>query len=254
MGLGREDIEITHPEEVENVIGDYNPDVLINSVAFQAIDKCEIHPKEAFDINSIAVSHIAKMCEKNDITLLQLSTHSVFDGTKDDYYTEDDCPNPVNTYGASKYIGECFARSLCMKHYVIRLPTMFGGRRAGYLGFVDKLLKWIAEGKELRMADDKIDSFGYTVDTANSLITMTEEALPFGVYHLTNSGKGSYYDLALKIVEILGSDNKVNRVKDKDFKAIGNKPLKTAIRSVKLKSLRSWEDALYAYITKKIKM
>ena len=254
IGLGREDIEITHPDELENVIDKYAPDVVINSVALQAIDKCEIYPKEAFDVNSIAVSHLAKLCEKNDIVLLQLSTHTVFDGTKDDYYTEEDTPNPINVYGASKYMGECFARNLCEKHYVVRLPTMFGSRRAGYPGFVDKLQKWIEEGKELRMADDKFDSFGYTADIADSLINMLEEELPFGVYHLTNSGKGSYYDLALKVVEILGVDNKVNRAKDKDFPSIGNKPLKTSMKSIKLKPLRSWEDALYEYITKDVKI
>ena len=103
------------------------------------------------------------------------------------------------------------------------------------------------------MADDKFDSFGYTKDTADSLINILEEELPFGVYHLTNSGKGSYYDLALKVVEILGVNNNVSRAKDKDFPAIGKKPLKTAMSSVKLRPLRTWQDALYEYITKEVK-
>lgn len=253
IGLGREGIEITHPEEVENIIDECNPDVIINAVALQAIDKCEIHQKEAFDINSIAVSNLAKICEKKDISLLQLSTHSIFDGTKDGYYTENDIPNPINTYGASKYMGECFARNLCKKHYIVRLPTMFGKRRAGYFGFVDKLLKWIDEGKELNMAYDKIDSFGYTLDIANKLIDMLEKKMPFGTYHLTNSGRGSYYDLALKTVEILGVNIKVRKAEDKNFPAIGKKPLNTSIKSVKLKPLRSWEEALYSYITNELK-
>lgn len=253
VGLDREKIEITRPEELESAVAEHKPEVVVNSVALQAIDNCETCPKEAFDVNSIAVWNLAKICKKWDIALLQLSTHSVFDGTKDGYYTEKDRPNPINIYGASKYMGEVFARNFCEKHYIVRLPTMFGKRRAGYPGFIDKVLRWTDEGRELNMADDKIDSFAYTADAANSLINMLKEELPFGVYHITNSGKASYYDFVSKMTKMLDLNIRVNRARDKDFKSTGNKPLKTQMKSIKLKPLRSWEDALCAYITNEVK-
>ena len=253
VGLGREQIEITHPEEVESAIGSYAPDVVVNSVAFQAIDKCELHPEEAFSVNSIAVSHLAKLCDKNSVTLMHLGTHTVFDGTNDDYYTEEDVPNPINIYGASKNVGECLAMNLCRRHYVVRLPTVFGKRRAGYHGFLDKVLRWIQEGRHLRISDDKIDSFGYAADIADELLAILERGLPFGMYHVTNAGKASYYDLVLKIVRLLGADVHLDRAKDKDFPALGPKPLKTAVRSLKLEPLRGWEEALQAYMQTEVK-
>jgi dTDP-4-dehydrorhamnose reductase len=253
IGLGREDIEFIHPDEIQNSIEIHKPDVIINSVALQAIDKCELYPAEAFEINATAVLRLAKICQKKDLTLVQLSTHSVFDGKKKDYYTEEDKPNPINVYGASKYVGECFAGNLCEKHYIIRLPTMFGSRRAGYFGFIDKLLKWIEDGRTLRMADNKIDSFGYSRDAAEMIYQMLENKLPYDLYHLTNQGKGSYYDLAITVAKLLDKNIKIHRAKDKEFPALGKKPLKTAMKSNKLKTLRNWKEALEEYIKEEVK-
>jgi len=253
LGLSRENIEITHPEEVESAIENYCPDVVINSVALQAIDKCVLHAAEAFEINSIAVSHLARICDKKDITLMQLSTHTIFDGTKNDYYTEDDGANPINIYGASKYLGEIFARNLCKKHYIVRIPVVFGSRRAGYYGFVDKVLQWIDEGRELKMTDNNTESFCYNLDVADSLICILLKKMPFGVYHVTNFGKASMYEFVSKIVEIMGVHSRVHRAKDKDFKALGKRPLHTAIKSIKLDPLRAWEDSLSEYIINEVK-
>ncbi len=110
----------------------------------------------------------------------------------------------------------------------------------------------IKKGEELRVADDKIDSPTYTLDAAETIVSLLEKEKPFGVYHITNSGITSYYDLIAKLIEILGADANLVRAKDKDFPALGYKPLRTALKSVKLEPLRSWQDALYAYVTEEL--
>ena len=82
---------------------------------------------------------------------------------------------------------------------------------------------------------------------------MLEKKEPFGLYHIANTGKVNYYDFVLKIVEILGTGTKVIRAKDKDFEAMAPKPLKTAMKSAKLKPLRTWEDALHEYVINEVK-
>jgi len=254
IGLSHTDFEITNKEEVERAIKKYNPSVVINAAVINAINPCEIDPEKAFAINTIAVANLAKICNREDIILVQSSTHTIFDGKKDDYYTEEDHPNPLNIYGVSKFAAEYFAKNLCKKHYIVRLPTLFGGRRNENesLGFVDKVLKRIKEGEILRIADDKIDSFTYTIDVANTIIDMLEEKKSFGIYHIANAGKVSYYDFISKLVEILESDTRVIRAKDKDFACLGQKSLKTGMKSIKLEALRSWQDALYEYITNEV--
>ncbi len=253
VGLTHEDLEITNFDAVKEAIEKNKPDAVINAVAIVGINQCELEPQRAFDVNAIAVSNLAKICEKHGATLVQPSTHAVFDGTKDGSYTEDDLPNPASIYSASKYIAEYFAINLCRKHYVPRFPTLFGKRRNNALGFVDKVLGWIRKGEELKIADDKIDSPTYALDAAEALISLLEKEKPFGIYHVANSGVVSYYDFIAKLIEILKVDVNLVRAKDKDFPALAYKPLRTALKSIKLQPLRSWQDALSEYVAEEVK-
>ncbi|MBI4232773.1 NAD(P)-dependent oxidoreductase [Candidatus Peregrinibacteria bacterium] len=247
-GLTHGNIEITNPREIEDAIKKCEPNILINSVALIGNNVCEPDPQRAFNINTVAVYNIANICEARKITLVQLSTHAVFDGLKDDYYTEEDQPRPINIYAASKYAAECIVESICSKYYTIRFPTMFGKRRNKSLGFVDKMLSMIREGKGLRVANDKIDSPSYTNDLAEELIKLLGDKKTYGVYHLANSGRVSYYDFVVKLAGLLNPKIKVEGVEDKEFKTPGKKSLKTALKSVKMSPMRRWEDALVDYV------
>lgn len=249
IGLSHADVEITDPDGVEKKIEEYLPDVVMNSVAIIGVNLCEGDPLQAFNVNAISVSYMAKFCENKEITFVQPSSHAVFDGTKDGYYTENDTPNPINIYSASKYMAEIFATNLCEKHYVVRFPTMFGIRRNKKLGFVDKVVEKIKKSEELKIADDKIDSMTYAMDVAEQLVSMFEREMPYGVYHLANYGAVSYYDFVKKLIGLLGSKVKLTRAKDSDFPALAYKPLKTAMKSTKLPPMRPWEEALSDYVS-----
>lgn len=253
VGLTHEDLEITNFAAVEKAIEKNKADAVINVAVFLAINECELDPHRAFDINAIAVSNLAKICEKKRIILVQPSTHVVFDGTKVGPYTEDDTPNPSGIYSASKYAAECLTRHTCTRHYITRFPTLFGPRRLGTKGFVDKMLERIAKREEVRVADDKIDSPTYSTDAAEALISLITTEKPFGTYHVANSGVVNYYDFIAKLIEMLKIDATLTRAKDKDFPALAYKPLNTALRSIKLEPLRSWQDALSNYIAEDLK-
>jgi dTDP-4-dehydrorhamnose reductase len=253
IGLSHKDVEITDTNKVKKLIEQYKPDVVFNSVAVVGINLCEEQPDLAFAVNATAVLNLANICEDSGSILVQPSSHAVFDGTKDDYYTENDSPRITGIYSASKYLSECFAANICKRHYVVRFPTLFGDRRNAQVGFFDKVLRKIFKGEELMIADDKIDSPTYTMDAAEAVILLLEKQYPCGIYHIANSGKISYFDFVSKIRDLLNSNVRIIRAKDRDFNSRGYKPLKTAMKSVKIEPLRSWEDALYAYIMKGLK-
>ena len=114
--------------------------------------------------------NLAKICKINNIILVQTSTHAVFDGTKNSSYNEKDIPKPNNIYSGSKYLSEVFVKSICKKNYIIRFPTLFGDRKNNLLGFVDKVIISLKNNKDLKIADDKIDSPTYAKDAAINLI------------------------------------------------------------------------------------
>ncbi|MCK5609355.1 NAD(P)-dependent oxidoreductase [Candidatus Pacearchaeota archaeon] len=249
VGLGHADVEVTNPDEVSSAIERHSPTVVINSVAVIGGNPCEEDPVATFNINAIAASYMAKACEKNGIAFVQPSSHAVFDGYKDHYYTEYDIPVPIGMYAASKYMSEVFAKNLCSRHYIIRFPTMFGPRRNLKPGFMDKVIDKMQKGESLKIADDKTDSPTYTLDVAAALADMLQKGTPYGVYHLANSGITTYYELVKKTMELLGLDVKLEAAKDSDFPALAHKPLKTAMKSAKLPPLRPWQDALADYVS-----
>lgn len=253
VGLTHGDLEITDFDAVKATIENNKPDAVINAVAIVGINKCELEPQRVFDVNAVAVSNLAKICEKHGITLVQPSSHAVFDGKKDGYYTEDDLPNPTSIYSASKYIAEYFAKNICTRHYVPRLGALFGPRRTANKGFVGSLMERIKKGEEIKAAEDRIESPTYALDAAEALISLLEKEKPFGIYHVANSGMVCYYDLTTKFIEILKVDANLIRAKDKDFKTLVYNPLRTPLTSIKLEPLRSWEDALQAYVAEEIK-
>lgn len=253
VGLTHGDLEITDFDAVRKAVGKYKPDTVINLAVLQAIDPCELQPQRAFSINTIAVENLAKICKERGITLVQPSTHAVFDGRNDSPDTEDDLTNPLSIYGASKYVAECFTRNICTKYYIVRFPTMFGSSKSVFKGFVEKMIGRIRNGEEVRAAEDKLDSPTYTMDAAEAVVSILEEEKPFGIYHITNSGVASFYDLIAKVIEIMGVEANLVRARYKEFGGMVHKPLKSALASVKLKPLRDWQDALYEYITTEVK-
>ena len=254
VGLNHENLEITDRDGLNTAIDKHQPTVVINLVAMVGTNPCELEPQRAFNVNSIAVSNLAKICEQRGIILVQPGSQAVFDGTNVEPYVEDDSPNPTNIYSASKYLAECFAINLCTRHYVPRFPTLFGPTRFGRKGFVENMFDRLEKGGEIRVADDRIDSPTYTMDAAATIISLLENKNPFGIYHVTNSGMVSYYDFIANLAEIMGIEADLVRAKEHDFDSLGYKPLRLALLSVKLGPNRSWQDALSEYVTEELKL
>ena len=253
--LFHNDLEITDKSQLEEKIKQYNPDFIINSVAMLGIDACEKEPLKAFDINSVAVLNLSRLCRKYDVVLVQTSTATIFDGTKGALYVESDIPHPKNIYGLSKYAGEICTRNNLDKYYILRFPKLFGSRQKGALGFIDKMIMKMRNDKELKVADDRIDTFTYTVHAARKVLSLIQEEYPFGMYHISNQGSVSYYDFMCKFAEHVGYTGKITRVKDKDFPSMTLNPLRVDLGSDKIKHMPDWEDALSEYIqSEKIKI
>ncbi len=248
------DTDITDPDDLKQAIEKFVPDVIINAAALVGIAQCECDPQKTFDVNTIAVSYLARLREEGNIIFVQISSSSVFDGTKNDYYTEDDCVSPTASYSASKYVAECFTKTFCSKHYIIRLPLLFGPRQNRGERFVDMLIGKLQSDEKLEASIDKIDSPTYTIDAANVILDIVEGAKPFGLYHVANHGKVSLYEFVSQFVKVSSSNLQILKAKDKDFKSPVYTPLALPLKSVKLRSLRSWKDALQEYITKSLQI
>ena len=75
-------LDITKQEDVEKVIGQLAPDVLVHCAAWTAVDAAEEEENKpkVMAINAIGSKYIAEACKKIDCKLVYISTDYVFNG------------------------------------------------------------------------------------------------------------------------------------------------------------------------------
>jgi len=72
------------------------------------------------------VANVATICREEQIKCIHISTDYVFDGTKGALYTEDDLPQPINAYGASKRAGEEILMQSGADYIIVRTAWLYG--------------------------------------------------------------------------------------------------------------------------------
>lgn len=253
--LYHDDIEVIDRKSCEQLVH-IRPEVVVNTAAYHRVDECEENPERAFAVNTIGAKNIAEVCEKVGACAVFISTDYVFDGTKGEPYTEDDCPSPLNTYGISKLAGEAYTR-LVRRHYVFRVASLFGVRGASGKGgnFVETIVRKARAGESLTVVDDVVMSPTYTRDVATLIRDVLERRLPHGVYHATNMGMCSWFEFARTIVEFVGLDVDISPIKSESLSQRARRPPFSALDSLLLRShgltMRHWREALRDYLVAK---
>jgi len=254
--LTHADIEITDINSVKKALKSYKPDIVINTAAYVRVDDCEIYPEKAFLVNAIGVKNIAEISQTLGATLVQISTDYVLDREKDSPYTEDDTPNPINTYGISKLAGEHYAK-LAEKYYIIRVSSLFGKAGASGKGgnFVETMIKKAKNKEKIAVVDDMIMSPTYTKDAARMIKKIIEKNLPYGIYHAANEGFCSWYEFTKKIFEFLDLEVDLKPISAKDLTRKAKRPIFSALKDKKLQrydlNMPSWQEGLEQYLYEK---
>jgi dTDP-4-dehydrorhamnose reductase len=130
---------------------------------------------------------------------------------------------------------------------------MVGGGPKRDKKFVGKIIRLLDETSKLKAVDDKIGSPAYTVDFSRCLVDLIETGY-YGLYHCTNKGYASRFEVAQKIVEFLGrSDVIIKPVSSAYFPLPAPRARSEMSRNYKLdllgmNTMRPWEEALRDYI------
>lgn len=118
-------IDLAHPDTIRSVFREVKPDLIVNAAAYTAVDKAEQESELAMVINGIAPGVMAEEAKLLGAAIIHYSTDYVFDGTKATAYTEQDKPNPQNTYGKTKLAGEQAIQAVGVPHLILRTSCMF---------------------------------------------------------------------------------------------------------------------------------
>ncbi|MEQ8464909.1 dTDP-4-dehydrorhamnose reductase [Coleofasciculus sp. E1-EBD-02] len=202
MGVDRQGLDLTQPDKIRQVIGEVQPDVIVNAAAYTAVDKAETETELANAINGTAPTIMAEAAQELGATLIHVSTDYIFDGRKNTPYTEEDTPEPINAYGQSKRLGEEGVLKNCDRAIILRTAWVYGAQGKG--NFVKTMLRLGAERDELRVVVDQVGTPTWTGDLASAIAQLVQSLKSdtlTGIYHFTNSGVTSWYDFAVAIFE-----------------------------------------------------
>jgi len=235
------------------------PELIINAVAYNAVDKCETDPEEAILAEKLNVSlpgFLADWCLINQATLIHYSTDYVFSGTiQKPEFNESDLANPINKYGETKARGEAAIlnkASAGLKYYLIRVSKLFGPKGSSpytKASFFDIMLGLAQTNSELKVVAEELSCFTYTPDLAAATKDLYKRKLPFGIYHLVNSGSSTWYESVLELKKIAGLAVEVKAIKSSDLARTALRPPFSVLKNTKYPKLRDYREALAEYLT-----
>lgn len=247
-------MDITNREQVDQVISEIDPDVIVHCAAWTAVDLAEDEDKKAKvkAINVDGVQNIADVVKKIDAKMIYISTDYVFNGQGTEPW-QPDCKDyaPLNYYGETKLGGELAVSNTLDKYFIVRIAWVFG---LNGKNFIKTMLNVGKTHDSVRVVNDQIGTPTYTLDLSVLLVDMLETD-KYGYYHATNEGGYiSWYDFTREIYRQAGYTTDVTAVTTAEYGlSKAARPFNSRLDKSKLveagfKPLPTWQDALSRYL------
>lgn len=253
----REDFDVLDFEILREKILELKPRLIINTVAFNAVDLCE--SKEGFakalKLNSEFPGVLADIALSIGAVLIHYSSDYVFNGTEDkQFFLEHETPNPINKYGESKFAGELELKKRALKglnYYLIRTSKLFGPAglsEAAKSSFFAVILNLVHKDGGLTVVKEELSCFTYTPDLAQATKRLWELKVPFGEFHLVNEGPCTWYEAAIEFFALQKLAVKIRAIRSEDLLRAARRPKFSVLKNTKVKKLRSFSQALAEYV------
>jgi dTDP-4-dehydrorhamnose reductase len=194
--------DILNIDEINSILDSTNPDWFINCAALANLEKCEEDPLQARILNTDLPRELAIACAKRNVPFVHLSTDSVFDGTKEGIYTEEDEPSPPGVYSKTKLDGERAVQQVNPQAIIARVNFYgwsLGAKRSLSEFFVNNL----SQGKNVNGFTDVIFCPMWVNHLSHLLVEMLEKNLS-GLYHVVGAQAMSKYQFGVKVARRFG--------------------------------------------------
>ncbi len=198
-------LDISNAEKLENLLHVVNPELIVNTAAFTAVDAAETASETAFVVNATLPERLANWAKQNNARLMHYSTDYIFNGESTMPYLETDLPDPQNVYGESKLEGERVIQSSGCRYAILRTSWVYSSHGKN---FVLSMLELARKGLSLSVVDDQRGcptwarnlalASDKVIDTWQTSVTGT----PDGVFHYCDDRDLSWYDFALAIFRL----------------------------------------------------
>jgi dTDP-4-dehydrorhamnose reductase len=234
----RADLDITDEASIAAALERYKPWAVINSAGFVRTWEAESKADECFRINATGPELLGRACKLHGIPLVTFSSDLVFDGTLGRAYVEPDQPAPRCPYGRSKADAEARLLEIGADALIVRSSAFFGPWDR--YNFLHQTVEALRRGDDVHASDQTIVSPTYVPDLVHAALDLLLDG-ETGIWHLTNQGAISWYELARATADRAMLDSRKIRIADDP------EPTDTSLTSARGLLLRPLDEALAAY-------
>ena len=246
-------LDICDRSQVDDFVGRHKPDTIVNCAAYTAVDRAEEEPDVCARVNRDAVRSIGEAAASAGARVIHVSTDYVFDGRGTRPYGETDATCPVSVYGTTKLAGEQALMAACKDAVVLRTAWLYS---ATGTNFVKTMLRLGAGRATVGVVADQYGTPTCADDLAAAIkAILTADRFTPGIYHYTNEGVCTWYDFALKIMELAGLQCQVVPLATSEYPTRAARPPysvldKTKIRETYALHIPAWEESLQEFFLK----
>ncbi len=260
--VGRDTVDLADAAQLRACIAQAAPHVILNAAAYTAVDRAESEPQLAYAINADAPRIMAEEARARNALLVHYSTDYVFDGSKRQPWSEDDAPNPLSVYGASKLAGERAVESIADRYLIFRTSWVYAAEGKNFLL---TMLRLGRERDELSIVDDQVGAPTTSTELAKATRTIVDGVLSgnacepakfAGIYNMTCDGATSWFRFAQAIFARAATLPGINAPRLKPissdaYPTPAKRPRNSVLSNQKLQArfdvrLAPWQDALDA--------
>jgi len=198
--LGHADFDLLNLKLMAQRLAELQPQIVINTAAYNLVDRCEIERDLSWAVNAAAPKQLAELCAAKNIRLVHYGTDYVFDGAKKSPYLETDAPNPLNHYAAGKFAGEQAVLRASQRNLVLRTSWVFDWHPVQAKTFVHTVLKAAREGRALKSTTDQISVPTFATILAQWTLELIRQNIG-GLFHAVNDEGVSRFDWTKIILE-----------------------------------------------------
>jgi dTDP-4-dehydrorhamnose reductase len=248
IATDRATLDLADPDAIRRVVREAKPDVIVNAAAYTAVDKAESEPELAVAINARAPEIFAEEAKRTGALLIQYSTDYVFDGLKQEPYTEHDSPNPLSVYGRTKLEGDLCVLTAGCSCAVLRTSWVYGPRGKNFLLTI---LRKGAAGESLRIVDDQrgapTASDAIARATCDVIGKVLADPTLGGLCNLSAAGATTWHGFAVHMLAAAGMRADVKRIPSREFKAAAQRPHNSLLDHARLVGnfgirMESWQQ------------
>lgn len=226
-GYVYQSLDITNKAEVEKVIADHKPDVVINTAAMTNVDACESDKEGCDKLNVDAVQYIVDSCKANQSHLVHLSTDFIFDG-EDGPYDEEATPKPISYYGESKLKAEEIVLKSGLDAAILRTVLVYGIAEDMSRSNIALWAKGaLSKGQQINVVDDQFRSPTLAEDLADGCILAAKQKAK-GIYNISGKDQLSVLEIVQQVADFWKLDKSlINPVSSKTLSQPAKRPPKT---------------------------